>query len=183
MSTRPLDSAFATRASRKSKKRNVLLIAGIVAGLASIGSVLAASISINSDAAISFSQGTTTIAACDVDGITAELGAYYDAAGSAFNLDTITLTGIAADCDGKTLTLALYDGTSKLATITGDIQTDASTTVFIGKGDEALSNDNVAYGNGTAGDSLENTPSASYESGKTAATLSADADRIVIEIN
>lgn len=184
MATRPLDGAFGATPSQKknSKKRRALLAIGLVAGLASIGSVFAASISINSGSAISFSQGTTTIAACDSDGITAALGAYYSTGDSRFNLDTITLTGVAAGCDGKVLTAVLYDDTAKLVTITGTIKTDDSTTVVIGKADEALVNGNVA-GHTTTTDVLQSTPSVSYESGKNAGSLAADADRIVIEIN
>lgn len=182
MSTRPLDNAFATRASRKGKKRSALLIVGIVAGLASVGSVFAASISINSDAAISFSQGTTTIAACDTDGVTAELGAFYDSGASAFKLDTVVLTGVSDDCDGKTLTAVFYDGTAKLVTITGAIKSDDSTTVDVGVADAALASANVASGS-TAANLLQSSPSATYESGKSAADLASGADRIVIEIN
>lgn len=181
LTTRPLDAAFATRSDRKKKKRNVLLIVGVAAALGSIGSVFAASISINSGNAISFSQGTTTIAACDTDGITAALGAYYSTADSKFNLDTISLTGVSDNCDGKVLTLVLYDGTAKLATVAGTIKTDASTTIAIGIADSALVTDTV--NDGTAADVLQSTPTVTYESAQDAGTLAADADRIVIEIN
>lgn len=182
MTTRPLDSAFTTRSERKKKKRNVLLIVGVAAALGSIGTVFAASISINSNAAISFSQGATTIASCDTDGIDAALGAYYDPAdGGQFLLDTITLTGVAAGCDGKTLTLNLYDtSNNKQVTITGVIKTDDSTTVAIGVADSALVAETVA--SGTATDVLQNTPSLTYHSSG-ASDLAANSDRIVIEIN
>lgn len=182
MATRPLDAAFGGSTKKKSNKRGAILAVGIVAGLASIGSIFAASVSINggNNPGISFSQGTTTIAACDPDGITAALGAFYS---GSFQLDTITLGDVHDDCNGKTLTLDLYDEGTKLATVTGKIKANSSVTVAIGTAEQALATGTVA--NGSGNDVLENSPSVTYfgDPEATATTLAANADTIVIEIN
>lgn len=175
MATRPLDAAFGGSTEKKSKKRGALLAVGIVAGLASIGSIFAASVSINSNNAISFSQGTTTIAACD-SAIGATLGAFYDEGYSAFSLDTITLTGVDAACDGKTLTLNLYQGTTPLVDVTGTIALGGGTDIVVGVADTALPEEDPTVPNLT-------TPVVTYGPSKTAQDLAASADRIVIEIN
>jgi hypothetical protein len=179
MATRPLDAAFGGSTTKKSKKRGAILAVGIVAGLASIGSIFAASFTVNGDGNILFSQGTTTIAACDPDGIQASLGAFYS---SAFQIDTVQLTGVDGACDGQRLTLAFYDGTTKLAEVSGQIKIDESTIIEIGLADNALS---TAFVNQNAATEtvLEGTPTVTYESTFTAANVAADADRIVIEIN
>jgi len=178
MATRPLDAAFGGSTTKKSKKRGAILAVGIVAGLASIGSIFAATISVNGDTEISFTQGTTTIAACDPDGITAAVSAYYDNAVEGFNLDTITLTGVDAACDAKVLTLSLWDAENELVTITGTID---STTVEIGVAGAGLITDTV--NDGTAANVLVASPAVNYVSPNDAETLASNARRIVIEIN
>ena len=191
MSRNPLDSAISSRRSEKKSKRGILYTALLgVAGLGAASSVFAASITINNsggaDAAISFSQGTQTIAACDTDGITASLGAFWDTTPNpdAFSLDTISLTGVSDSCDGKTLTLTLYNGSTKLATVTGGIQDDASTTVLIGRADNALTSSTITASSAAVTD-LDSTPALNYEGSPAydAGDLAADATQVVIEIN
>lgn len=181
MVSSPLGKAIP--AKKKSSKKLLLLgFLGSVALVGSTGSVYAANVSINSGGAISYSQGTTTIAACDTDGITAALGAFWATASSAFELDTITLTGVADTCDGKNLTLEVFDGTVKMVTVTGTINTNASTTVLIGQADVALADANDTAASAAVTD-LQNTVTTTYVNSKTAALLASDADRITIEIN
>ena len=179
MATRPLDAAFGGSTTKKSKKRGAILAVGIVAGLASIGSIFAATVSINTDnAEIQFSQGTTTIAACDTQ-IDASLGAFFN---ESFQLDTITLTDVAAACDGKTLTLELYDGGTKLATVVGGINVNGSTQITIGTADQALAD--VSVSGVIPADALQDADVTYHgDPSETATTLAANADRIVIEIN
>jgi hypothetical protein len=175
MATRPLDAAFGGTTTKKSKKRGAILAVGIVAGLASIGSIFAASVSINNNAdpGISYSQGTETIAACDTN-INAALGAYYDNTSASFALDTITLTDVAAACATQQLTLELWTDTEKLVTVTGTIPSGG--TVNIGSDGSSLANGPMPSGNLTSSD-------VTYESETNAVDLAATATRIVIEIN
>jgi hypothetical protein len=166
MGRSPLDTAFesASTQEKRSKKGFAYVALLGVAGLASASSVFAANVSINSDAVISYAQGTTTIAACDED-IDVELGATFD--GDAFALDTIELSNVDEGCDGQELVLSLYSttGTVLLVTITEPVSLTGGVHT-IGSDDDALTGATVAY-----------------ESGFDAEDLAADADAIVIEIN
>lgn len=178
MAQKPLDAAFGTASESKKKKRGAFVAIAAVVGLAGISSVFAANVGINGGTQIKFSQGTTTIAACD-DAIDASLGAYFDAVEEAFNLDTITLENVSADCANKALTLELYAGTDKLVTLTGTI---TGTTVVLGSDGIELpdeTTDATGISNGVTADEA----AVSYVSGITAAELSSTATRIVIEIN
>jgi hypothetical protein len=175
MGRSPLDTAFGSASTQeKRSKKGIAYVALLgVAGLASASSVFAANVSVNSNAAISYTQGTTTIAACDT-AIQAALGATF--ASTAFALDTITLSGIAAACDGKDLVVTLYDGTDKQVIITKD---DV---------DLAGTGDAMTFVIGTAGTALaEVSGEVEYQTisstAQTAALLAANADRITIEIN
>jgi len=177
MATRPLDAAFGGSTTKKSKKRGAILAVGIVAGLASIGSIFAASFTINggADPGISYSQGTETIAACDTD-IDAALGAYYNNDLSGFALDTITLTGVADACFNQVLTLQLWSDTGLLATVTGTIPSGTGGLVNIGAAGVSLASGPLGATN------LQNSPSVSYED-VDAVEVAGTATRIVIEIN
>jgi hypothetical protein len=176
MGRSPLDTAFgyASTQEKRSKKGFAYLALLGVAGLASASSVFAANVSINSGSAITYSQGTTTIAACDGDGITAALGAAF--VSSAFSLDTITLSGIDDDCASKTLIVTLYDGTDKQVVITKSNITLAGSSA-----------DAKTFTIGTAGTALASGSGVAYQdissATQTAALLAANADRITIEIN
>jgi hypothetical protein len=176
MATRPLDAAFGGSTTKKSKKRGAILAVGIVAGLASIGSIFAATVTINSpaDPGISFAQGTTTIAACD-DDIQASLGAYYNNDATNFALDAITLTDVNSDCTNQELTLELWSASAKLVTVTGTIPPGGN--VNIGSGGVSLPAGPLS------GTNLDGSPSVTYESEVDAVDLAGTATRIVIEIN
>lgn len=179
MAQKPLDTAFGGSAEKKKKKRGGFAVIIGVVGLAGISTVFAANVNINGGSDISFSQGTAVIAACDGDGITASLGAFYNSAASAFALDTITLDGVSADCNGKDLTVDLYDGTSKLVRLSGTI---TGTTVVMGTADNSLPDESTVATGIDYGVSTD-TAAVIYESGATATGLASYADRIVIEIN
>jgi hypothetical protein len=167
MGRSPLDTAFGSASTQeKRSKKGIAYVALLgVAGLASASSVFAANVSINSDAAINYSQGTTTIAACDED-IDVELGAAFD--GDSFALDTIELSDVDAGCDGQTLVLSLYKdtGTILLVTIT-----------------ETVSQTGGVHTIGIEDDPLAAGATVAYEGSFTAEDLAAAADAIVIEIN
>lgn len=178
MAQKPLDGAFSATSEPKKKKRGAFVAIAAVVGLAGISSVFAANVGINGGSAISFSQGTTTIAACD-DAIDASLGAFFDADAAAFKLDTITLSGVSADCNAKVLTLELYDGTSKLVTLSGTI---TGTSIVLGAANVGLPDESTAA-TGIESGGTADLATVVYESGATPAGLSSSADRIVIEIN
>ena len=184
MATRPLDAAFGGSTTKKSKKRGAILAVGIVAGLASIGSIFAASVSINNNAdpGISYSQATTTIAACD-ENIVASIGAYYDTTEGAFSADQITLSDVSDSCDSQTLTLELYNGSTKLVTFVGDIASGAGTTeLVIGSADSILTGGVGGAMTGTT-TGFSGTPTIVYAGANDSYDVASNATRIVIEIN
>ncbi|NDH81579.1 MAG: hypothetical protein EBY68_06450 [Actinobacteria bacterium] len=85
----------------------------ILLALPVIGTTLAASISINSGSSVQFGQGVIQATACD-EAITVTANTSFTNASGAgsFNVDTITLSGIADACSAKTFTVRAYDTTT-----------------------------------------------------------------------
>ena len=81
-----------------SKKRLKVAKAAIgiggLAALTGLGSTLAATITLNSDAPVEFGQGVAQTAACDADGFAITPVSYYDANLSTFRLDYVQVTGL-----------------------------------------------------------------------------------------
>ena len=186
MPLNPLDKTISSsQNSRGRKSRWVSLAIFSVAGLASIGSVFAASVTLNGDAAISFAQGVETIAACD-EAIGADLGAAFSTSGEVFVLDAITLTGVASACDGKALTITIYDETTVQLTATGTIDLSGPiTTVSIAASGSDL---DIVEDDGSASPlntytGIGGTEVVSYQNSQTSALVASGADRITIEIN
>jgi len=123
------------RATPEKKKRKLLVpfLAGLgVAALVPvIGSTLAAQINLGSNR-IEFGQGQATAAACDSAITVTPHSTWVD---SAFQVDTVTLSGIADACNGKTFSLsatltgAPFDFTPFVYDKTGQ-PTDSGTYVF-----------------------------------------------------
>jgi len=182
----PLDKTISSsQNSRGRKSRWVSLAVFSVAGLASIGSVFAASVTLNGGNDISFAQGVETIAACDTDGIGASLGAAFDTSGEVFVLDAITLTDVDSGCDNKALTLTIYDGAAVQLTVTGTLNTTADgTTVSV---EAAGADADIVADDGTEDTNtytaIDGTEVVTYEAGQTSALVASGADRITIEIN
>lgn len=189
VSKSPLSSSFESADSRKSSRKGWLGLSAVAFfGLASAGSVFAASVSINSGADISFTQGVETIAACDTDGIDAVLGTAYSASADAFSLNSIELTGINNACDAKTLTLSLWDASdAQMLEIEGTLEdadgvtnwkiSHASAIVEVEAGDDVDSSPSNTWV-GAEGDVIVD-----FLSSDTAVSMASDATDITIEIN
>ena len=112
-----------SRGKNKSASKALFAIVGVVA-LATLGSTLAGSITINSGQSVEFGQGVSVTASCDVTaGITlAPTASFVNAVGTGtFNLGTIGFSGIDSTCAGKVFTLKAYDnvaGSSPLTLVT-----------------------------------------------------------------
>jgi hypothetical protein len=91
-----------SRGKNKSASKALFAIVGVVA-LATLGSTLAGSITINSGQSVEFGQGVSVTASCDVTGgITlAPSASFVNAEGTGtFNLGTIGFSGIDSTCSG-----------------------------------------------------------------------------------
>jgi hypothetical protein len=112
-----------SRGKNKSASKALFAIVGVVA-LATLGSTLAGSITINSGQNVEFGQGVSVTASCDVTaGITlAPSATFINAVGTGtFSLGTIGFSGIDSTCAGKVFTLKAYDnvaGSSPLTLVT-----------------------------------------------------------------
>lgn len=185
----PLSSSFESADSKKGSKKGWLGLGAVAFfGLASAGSVFAASVTLNGGESISFTQGAETIAACDT-AIGSNLETVYSASADTFSLTAIELTGIHDDCDGETLTLRLFDASNALLlTIEGTLATaddsddgnykisHASAIVEVAAGDPITGGANTWEGASGA-------QVVDFATGETAITMASDASDLVIEIN
>jgi len=97
---------------RKKKLGLALVASACIAGVISIGSVVAGGISLNGGGgSAEFGQGYVTTTTCDSDGIevTPAYG-YENSAGEGnFAFSTIQITGVSANCENKDLIVKVYD--------------------------------------------------------------------------
>ena len=100
------------QAPRKKKSLGLILGVALVAGVMTVGSTLAASVTIGSGA-ITFGQGVAQAAACD-SSITLTPGAGFvnDEDAGSFKLATITVSGVDLGCDGKTFIIKAWDNSA-----------------------------------------------------------------------
>jgi len=183
MNGSPLHSAFGDTRARQSVRFRWLAFGLFgIAGLASVGSVFAASVSLGTGN-LSFTQGVRTIAACDAS-IGASLGAAFDSTNDEFVLDEIQLTDVDSGCDNKALTLKIYNGDTLQLTVTGTLNTSSDgTTVSIAASD----NLDIAADDGSQNTNtytaLDGTEVVEYAASQTSALVASGATDITVEIN
>ena len=114
-----------------SRTSKLVFGAAVLLALPLIGTTLAASISINTTNTIQFGQGVVQATACDQDVTVAATTSFANASGAgSFNVDTITLSGISADCALKTFLVRAYDTTTATpSTIASSSPTTALTFI------------------------------------------------------
>jgi len=114
-----------------SRTSKLVFGAAVLLALPLIGTTLAASISINTTNTIQFGQGVVQATACDQDVTVAATTSFANASGAgSFNVDTITLSGISADCASKTFLVRAYDTTTATpSTIASSSPTTALTFI------------------------------------------------------
>ena len=95
---------------KKSNTRNLKIALGLAAVILipTIGSTLAGSITVGTGA-VEFGQGVVTTAACDT-AITVTPTSVLTA--GSFKLDVVTVSGVAAECDGKYFTIKVLDSSN-----------------------------------------------------------------------
>ncbi len=115
-----------------SRTSKIIFGAVILLALPVIGTTLAASISINSGSSVQFGQGVIQATACD-EAITVTANTSFTNASGAgsFNVDTITLSGIADACSAKTFTVRAYDTTTATPLTVNSGGTPTTALVFV----------------------------------------------------
>lgn len=115
-----------------SRTSKMVFGAAVLLALPLIGTTLAASISINSNSSVQFGQGVIQATACD-EAITVTANTSFTNASGAgsFNVDTITLSGIADACSAKTFTVRAYDTTTATPLTVNSGGTPTTALVFV----------------------------------------------------
>ena len=117
-----------------SRTSKMVFGAAVLLALPLIGTTLAASISItsNTNNTIQFGQGVIQATACD-EAITVTANTNFTNASGAgsFNVDTITLSGIADACTAKTFTVRAYDTTTATPLTVNSGGTPTTALVFV----------------------------------------------------
>ena len=106
------DEPVPTKNKKKSRNLKIFLGIGALIAIPAIGSTLAANISVNAGS-VQFGQGISQAVACDSNVTITPVNQFSNAqtAGS-FNLDTITVSGIANACSGFKFSLKAFGDTS-----------------------------------------------------------------------
>jgi hypothetical protein len=143
----------------KKKKNNILKVLLGIALLITvplIGKTLAASIAINSGSGnqVQFGQGVVQAAACDSDITVTPVASFINTSGSgSFQVDTVTLTGIADACNGKKFKLNAYGDTGAALTLSSGGATSPScvATPTLASGGNSISSESSNTCVGTVG--------------------------------
>jgi hypothetical protein len=101
-------------------------IAGIVAGLTVFGAVFASAASLGGITSGNVGADNAAVTSCDTDGVTTAYATSWDATDDRYEVTSVTVTGIANACDGKTLSVSLTDVSSnQIGSGTVTVPTDA----------------------------------------------------------
>ena len=106
------DEPVPTKNKKKNRNLKIFLGIGALIAIPAIGSTLAANITVNAGS-VQFGQGISQAVACDSNVTITPVNQFSNAqtAGS-FNLDTITVSGIANACSGFKFSLKAFGDTS-----------------------------------------------------------------------
>lgn len=88
------------------KRRFVI---SVLAGLVVFATVFAMAASLGGITSGTVGADTTTVAACDSNGVTAAYTVAWDATDKRYEITTVTVGGVADTCDGLTLSVTLAD--------------------------------------------------------------------------
>ena len=110
-----------------SHSRKSVAIALGVLGLAGLSLASAAQLGVTSQ---SLGAGTTLVASCDADGITARFVNTYDPATKRYNATQITLSGVATTCNNATVQVTVADTSgASLGVASGTANSTGSVTL------------------------------------------------------
>lgn len=102
---------------KKSNTRNLKIALGLAAVILipTIGSTLAASITIGSANSLEFGQGATSTAACDDEITITPVSTYYST--GSFGLSAISVANVASSCNDKYLKIKVINGDNPPAAV------------------------------------------------------------------
>lgn len=120
------------------------IIVALVIGAAVSGGVFASATTLGGVNATSLGANNAAVTACDADGVASTYGTTYNATTKKYDATSVTVTGIAAGCVGKTIKFTLVNaaGTSLFEGSKAVAATSEAFTVPAGTAAELV--DNVA---------------------------------------
>ena len=133
-----MEPEYTARKKYRSKKNNLKAAVGLaaIAGVAVLGSTLAANLSLNSGGAIEFGQGVSVTSACDNEITLTPKAVFVNGSAPTFMLSTVSFSGVDAasttTCQGKTLTLNAYGDASSTPLQLATASSSALTAATIG---------------------------------------------------
>jgi hypothetical protein len=118
---------------------------GALAGAALFGVSVAAAASLGGLSSIRLGAASAAVTSCDTDGVSTTFTTAYDTTTGKYRIATVTVTGIAVGCNGKTLAVTLSStgganvgagsatvvSTSQSVTVTGSASTDSVQSVAV----------------------------------------------------
>ena len=87
-------------------------IAAVVAGFTVFGAVFASAASLGGITSGNVSADNAAVASCDTDGVTTAYTTSWDGTDDRYEVTSVTVSGIANACDGRTLSLSLTDASN-----------------------------------------------------------------------
>lgn len=104
-------------------------IAGLFGGLTVFGAVFAAAASLGGITSGNVGADNAAVASCDTDGVSTSYASSWDATDKRYEVTSVTVSGIANACDGKSLSVSLTDSAgAQIGTGSVTIPTDALAT-------------------------------------------------------
>jgi hypothetical protein len=96
-------------------------IAGAIAGLTVFGAVFASAASLGGITSGQVGADDAAVTSCDTDGVTTAYTTSWDGTDDRYEVTSVTVSGIAAACTTKTLSVSLTDGTGQIGSGTGTV--------------------------------------------------------------
>jgi hypothetical protein len=84
----------------------------VVAGVTVFGAVFASAASLGGITSGNVSADNAVVASCDTDGVTTAYTTSWDGTDDRYEVTSVTVSGIANACDGRTLSLSLTDASN-----------------------------------------------------------------------
>jgi hypothetical protein len=116
-------------------------VISVLAGLIVFAAVFAMAASLGGITSGTVGADTTTVAACDSNGVTAAYTVAWDATDKRYEISTVTVGGVADACDGLTLSVSLTDTTgAQIGSGTLTIPTSGATSFGVTMAPEPSAN-------------------------------------------
>jgi hypothetical protein len=116
----------------------------VLAALLVFGGVLAMAASLGGITSTKVGADNTALASCDTDGVTTSYTTAWDGSDDRYEISTVTVGGVAAACDGQTLSVSLTDTSgAQIGSGSMAIPTDAATSFAVSLSTAASAKDST----------------------------------------